>query len=66
MDTPFNSSTGTIQAVQGAMDRVATPHLFDAIFPVFAFIMVILVPAALASFVIYKTIKETNKNADEI
>ena len=59
-------TSGSLQAYQGSIERIADPHLLDAIFPVFAFFAVILVPAALALWVSYRTVTERAKNADEI
>lgn len=39
-------------------EALLNPHWFDAVFPVFAFLMVIVLPSVICSWVIYKTIRE--------
>lgn len=57
---------GTKEAQQGAIQRMAEPTTYDLVFPVIAFAMVILLPAATAAWVIFKTVTEKTKEADEI
>lgn len=54
----------SMQGFQGAYQN-ADPHWFDASFPVFAFLMVIVVPSVIALWVIYKTLREKDCKEDE-
>lgn len=51
----LDSSQGTLKASQGAVQRALDPSYYDAFFPVFAFLMVIVVPSLVALWAIYKT-----------
>lgn len=55
---PVNPEQGTLQAAQGARQRMLEPNLYDAVFPVIAFVLVIVVPSAVALWVVYKTVTE--------
>lgn len=46
---------GTLNASQGAFQRALDPSLYDAFFPCFAFLMVIILPTIIALWVIYRT-----------
>jgi hypothetical protein len=50
---------GTAQAMVGAQQRIADPHLYDMVFPLIALLLVIIVPAVVASWVAWKTITDT-------
>lgn len=42
----------------GQLTAMAEPHWFDAAYPIFAFVAVIIVPSCIALWVIYKTLRE--------
>lgn len=50
---------GTPQAMVGAQQRMAEPHLYDMVFPLIALMLVIIVPAAVAIWVAWKTVTDT-------
>lgn len=54
------------QVQQGAAERILNPHLWDAVFPVIAFVLVIVVPATIAIWAIVKTIREPDVSDGEI
>lgn len=54
---------GTLRAMQGAKQRLLEPSLYDAVFPVIAFVLVIIVPSTVALWVLYRTM--TDKTVDE-
>lgn len=56
---------GTAGAQRGAVQRLADPTLYDVIFPVLAFLLVILLPTATALWVIWRTVTEKKAEADE-
>lgn len=56
---------GTKEAQQGAIQRMSEPTAYDVVFPVIAFALVIVVPAAAALWVIFRTATEKTKEADE-
>ena len=57
---------GTAVAAAGAKQRLQDPTYYDAVFPFIAFFLVIVVPIAIASWVIFKTATEKTKEADEV
>jgi hypothetical protein len=57
---------GTLQAQHGAVERVLNPHLWDAVFPVIAFVLVIVIPASIALWAIIKTIRERDVSDGEV
>lgn len=59
-------SQGTALARQGAINRLAEPNLYDMVFPLIAFGLVILLPTCTALWVIVKTLKDNKPEADEI
>lgn len=59
------SQTGTALAQKGAVQRLAEPNLYDMVFPLIAFGLVILLPTCTALWVIVKTIKDKKPEADE-
>ncbi|MCP4499413.1 MAG: hypothetical protein GY822_05535 [Deltaproteobacteria bacterium] len=61
----IDSNQGTAAAAAGAIARVTAPHPFDAIFPVIAFTLVVIIPTCLVLWVIYKTITEKPEMAVE-
>lgn len=63
--TQVDPNLGTKEAQQGAIQRMADPQVYDVVFPVIAFILVIVVPALAGIWVIYKTATEKTKEADE-
>jgi hypothetical protein len=66
LGTPVDPSQGTALAQKGAVQRLAEPTLYDLIFPVIAFLLVIVLPTATALWVITKTLKDRQKEDDEI
>lgn len=54
-----DSNRGTAAASAGAVKRLQDPTYYDAIFPFVAFFLVIVVPACVALWAIYKTVTET-------
>ena len=56
---------GTAAASVGAVKRLQDPTYYDAIFPFVAFFLVIVVPAAVAIWAIYKTVSETTMEEGE-
>jgi putative exporter of polyketide antibiotics len=63
--TQVDPKLGTTEAQQGAVQRMADPQVYDLVFPVIAFVIVIVVPAVAALWVILKTVTEKTKEADE-
>jgi hypothetical protein len=61
----IDPSQGTALAQQGAVQRLAAPNLYDMIFPLIAFGLVILLPTCTALWVIVKTVKDKKPEADE-
>ncbi len=59
-------NSGTLQAYKGATARIAEPNMYDAVFPFIALALVIVIPSTIALWVIYKTITDKTKEADEI
>lgn len=57
---------GTALAQKGAIQRLAEPNLYDIVFPVIAFGLVILLPTSTALWVIWRTIKEKKPEVDEV
>ncbi|MBM4279873.1 MAG: hypothetical protein FJ137_03700 [Deltaproteobacteria bacterium] len=57
---------GTALAQKGAVQRLAEPTLYDLIFPGIAFLLVIVLPTATALWVIVKTLRDRQKEDDEI
>ncbi|MDA0712505.1 MAG: hypothetical protein O2897_00760 [bacterium] len=53
-----NTKVDLINAGASFSDGLLNPHWFDAVFPIFAFLMVIVLPSVICSWVIYKTIRE--------
>ena len=60
-----DSARGAAQASAGAVKRLQDPTYYDAIFPFVAFFLVIIVPASVAIWVIYKTMTETTMEEGE-
>lgn len=58
-------SQGTATAQKGAVQRLADPTYYDVIFPVLAFLLVIVLPTATALWVIWRTWSEKSAEADE-
>ncbi|MCC7072809.1 MAG: hypothetical protein IT383_15890 [Deltaproteobacteria bacterium] len=56
---------GTKAAQQGAIQRMSDPTSYDVVFPVVAFVLVIVVPAAVALWAMFRTATEKTKEADE-
>lgn len=61
----IDPSTGTAVAQKGAVQRLAEPNLYDMVFPLIAFGLVILLPTCTALWVIVRTIKDKKPEADE-
>ncbi len=58
-------NTGTALAQRGAVQRLAEPNLYDMVFPLIAFGLVILLPTCTALWVIVRTVKDQKPEADE-
>ena len=56
---------GTAKAAAGAAMRFKEPSYYDAVFPFIAMGLVIVLPSLIALWVIYRTVTETTKEADE-
>ena len=56
---------GTKEAQQGAIQRMAEPNYYDLVFPFIAFALVIVLPAATAAWVIFRTVTDKTKEAYE-
>jgi cytochrome bd-type quinol oxidase subunit 1 len=56
---------GTAAARQGAAQRLAEPNYYDVVFPVIAFVLVIIVPAVVGLWVIQRVVRDPSKEADE-
>lgn len=63
--TQLNPSQGTASAQRGAVQRLADPTMYDIIFPVLAFVLVIILPSVTALWVIWRTLTEQKAEADE-
>lgn len=61
----MDPSNGSAAATAGAVKRLQDPTYYDAIFPFVAFFLVIIVPALVASWVIFKTLTETTVEEGE-
>lgn len=61
-----DANLGAPAAQQGAIQRIADPNIYDIVFPVIAFGLVIILPVTVAMWVIVKTLKNNSKEADEI
>lgn len=59
-------SQGSALAQKGAIQRLSEPNLYDMVFPLIAFCLVILLPTCTALWVIVRTVKEKNKEVDEV
>jgi hypothetical protein len=57
---------GAPAAQQGAVQRLAEPNVYDLVFPVIAFGLVILLPVGTALWVLSRTLKNNEKEADEV
>lgn len=56
--TQVDPNMGTLRAAQGAQQRLLEPHAYDAVFPVIAFVLVIVVPCLVAAWVVFKTVTD--------
>ena len=56
---------GTASAQKGAVQRLADPTYYDYVFPLIAFVLVIILPTAAALWVIFKTATEKKPEPDE-
>ena len=65
MGAQIDPNAGTALAQKGAVQRLAEPTIYDLVFPIIAFLLVILLPTATALWVIVKTLKEKQKEDDE-
>jgi hypothetical protein len=61
----MDPSQGSAAATAGAVKRLQDPTYYDAIFPFVAFFLVIIVPACVALWAIYKTVTETTVEEGE-
>ena len=60
-----DSNAGTAVAARGAVQRMAEPNIYDMVFPLIAFGLVILLPTCTAIWVIVRTVTEKKAEADE-
>lgn len=58
-------NAGSAVAQRGAVQRMAEPNIYDMVFPLIAFGLVILLPTATALWVIFRTVTEKKAEADE-
>ena len=65
LGTQVDPNSGTALAQKGAVQRLAEPTIYDLVFPVIAFLLVIVLPTTTALWVIVKTLKEKQKEDDE-
>lgn len=56
---------GTAASQKGAIQRLADPTYYDYVFPLIAFLLVIVLPTATALWVIAKTATEKKAEPDE-
>jgi hypothetical protein len=61
---PPEHVTSAVQ--KGAVQRLAEPNLYDMIFPIIAFGLVILLPTCTALWVIVRTLKDKKNEVDEV
>jgi hypothetical protein len=64
--TQVDPNQGTAAARRGAVERLQEPNLYDMVFPIIAFGLVILLPTATALWVIYRTVTEKKAETDEV
>ena len=57
---------GSALAQKGAVQRLSEPNLYDMIFPLIAFCLVILLPTCTALWVMVRTVKDKKNEADEV
>jgi len=51
---------------QGAIQRLSEPNVYDLVFPVIAFGLVIVLPVGTALWVLVRTLKDSRKEPDEV
>lgn len=56
---------GTATAQKGAIQRLAEPTYYDYVFPLIAFLLVIILPTTTAIWVMFKTVTEKKPEPDE-
>ena len=56
---------GTATAQKGAIQRLAEPTYYDYVFPLIAFLLVIVLPTSTALWVMFKTVSEKKAEPDE-
>jgi len=56
---------GTAAASHNARQRLQDPTYYDAVFPFIAFCLVIVLPSLVACWVIFRTLTDKTKEADE-
>jgi hypothetical protein len=61
-----DSNQGTMRSMSGAKQRLQDPTIYDAVFPFIAFILVVVLPASVALWVIVRTLTEKSGEADEV
>ena len=62
---PVDPNQGTARAREGAAQRLQDPQMYDVVFPIIAFMLVMVVPTLIAIWVIYKTVTDKKPEADE-
>jgi hypothetical protein len=64
-DSSEINASCTSEAQRGAIQRMSEPSTYDVVFPVVAFLLVIVAPAVTALWVIFRTATDKTKEADE-
>ena len=54
----MDPNQGTYAAQKGAAERMVEPHYYDVVFPILALFLVIIIPAGVAIWAGYRTIKD--------
>jgi len=66
LQAQVDPNQGTMRAMSGAKARLQDPTLYDAVFPFIAFLLVVVLPATVALWVIVRTLTEKTGEADEV
>ena len=62
----IDPNLGAPGAARGAVQRLSEPNVYDLVFPVIAFGLVIVLPVGTALWVLVRTLKDNRKEADEV
>jgi hypothetical protein len=66
LSAQVDPNQGTMRSMSGAKQRLQDPTIYDAVFPFIAFFLVVVLPAAVAMWVIVRTLTEKSGEADEV